>query len=229
MPQYWFSKICLPGFMKKNNLLKVQQYISYVGFLLVLVTSTLCLSFGCGDAFFPSQMPILPISKVNKSVVFEEKEYQQFIKMDYHSDKDSLCLKINDQCMLLDDINYIYNLGLFLSYPGTSSQRRSIIDLRIQKDIPYKYVEKLLNNLRLFNNRKILLRTNTVGEAGGTTGVNILLPPPDEVYFAALHKQGLEHFLLPPISGDKFYWSPFFNTNKVRPIHIRMNQAGTLF
>lgn len=202
--------------MKKNDLLKIQQYINHVGFILVLISSTLFYSVASGDAFFPSQMPILPLSSANQLVVANENEYLNLIKMDYHSENDSLCVQANDQCISLDD----NSLGIFLDFGHSPSKRKQdIIDLRVQKDIPYKYVKKLFDNLRFFNCRKILLRTNAINEIGGITGVKIFLPPfIDQI----LEKQYAGSYI-PQIVIEKKH------KKNIRPIHIHVNQSGALF
>ena len=82
--------------MKRNSLLRIQQHLNNIGFLMVLISSTFCLSLGCGDAFFPSQIPILSPSQANGFVDFRENERHQIIKMDYHSVLDSFCLEVNE-------------------------------------------------------------------------------------------------------------------------------------
>jgi hypothetical protein len=211
--------------MKRNNLLRAQQHINYVGFIMLIVSSSLCLSFGCGDAFFPSQLPSLSISSVNKVITFKSNEYPQLIKMDYHRKKDSLCLQLNDQCISLTE----GNLGLFLHYGSFSSyNRRDVIDLRVQKELPYKYIEQLFNKLRPLDRRLILLRTNTIGETGGSTGVKLLLPPVNEVYYAAVEPLSIDYLLPPLVSTDHVYWSQLFDKT-ARPFHVKVNQVGALF
>lgn len=211
--------------MKINSLLRTQQYLNNVGLLVILISSAFCISIGCGDAFFPSKMPVLAPSKVNKLVVLGEKEHRQIVKMDYDSVRDSLCLQINDYCLSFDE----GNLGLVLNYNGTPHYR-DIIDFRVHKDTPFKYVEQLFNKLRLLDKRLLLFRTNTIGEAGGTTGVKFLLPSVDPLYFASIEYQDIKmEYLPPPIYSKKYYWSLLLDTVKVPPLHVGVDERERLF
>ena len=211
--------------MKRNNLLRTQQFINYVGFLMLIVSSSLCLSFGCGDTFFPSQLPSLPVSKVNQVVTFTKNQYPQVIRMDYHPKKDSFCLQVYDQCLSLPE----GHLSLFLSHEGIPQYHRSyVIDLSVQKELPYKYMEELFNRLRPLDRRLIVLRTNAIDKPGGDTGVKLLLPPADEVYFAAVEQPFSPYSLPSLVKMDHFYWFQLFDKTAL-PFHVKVNQVGALF
>jgi len=213
--------------MRKNVLLSIQQYLNNVGFLMLLISATFGISLTCGDVFFPSQLPVLLPSKTNKLVDVVENVREQVIRMDYDRTRDSLCVQVNDYCLSFDD------LALVISYEGTPFHiyRRDVIDLRIHKDTPFKYVEQLFNKLRPLDRRLILFRTNTIDAAGETTGVKFLLPPADPVYFASIENQEKEmQYLLPPSVNPKtYYWSLLFDRTKGSRFHVGISEMGILF
>lgn len=211
--------------MKINSLLRIQQYFNHIGLLIVIISSVCCLSLGSGDIILLSKIPILPLSETNELIEFKKNECHQIVSINYNADKDTCTLQVND-C----DIS-LYDLSLFLSYEGPpyrSRNRRYVIDFIVNKETPFKYVEKVFNELRRLDKRLILFRTTIIGEVGGATGVKILLPPADHLYFAAIEKKGIS-YLLPPVANLKmFYWKDIFDTTKVS-LHIRVNEKGVLF